>query len=236
MQNRNERPMCHRAEDLVTYLYGEATAEEARDFAGHMQQCDACRAEFNVFNQVHESIVTWRSEALGTMASPSPTRKDIPVVGAEIAQDKRRLPALAALRQFFSVSPFWLRGATAFAGLLLCALLIFAVSRMLRQPTTTGGDQAKYTAQQLREEVERQVALRMAQSNQTEGQTSPPEKVQPQVPQPQRTQVAADRVRLRTQPRTRLTREERVQLAADLGLIQGREDEMPFVLPDEPNQ
>jgi len=33
-----------------------------------------------------------------------------------------------------------------------------------------------------------------------------------------------------------LTREERVQLAADLGLIQGREEETPFVLPDEPNQ
>jgi anti-sigma factor RsiW len=227
--------MCHRAEDLVSYLYGEATAEEAHDFAGHLQQCDACRAEFRVFNQVHESIVTWRNEALGTIASPLPMQNDVRVTSAEIVQDTRRLPAVVALRQFFSVSPLWLRGATAFAGLVLCALLIFAVSRMWRQSTATGGDQGKYTAQQLREEVERQVAERMAQSNQTAGQTSPPEKMQPEVPYP-RTQVVTDRVRPRTQPRTRLTREERVQLAADLGLIQGHEDEMPFVLPDEPNQ
>jgi hypothetical protein len=33
-----------------------------------------------------------------------------------------------------------------------------------------------------------------------------------------------------------LTQEERVQLAADLGLISGREEELPFVLPEEPDQ
>ena len=68
MQNMNERPVCHRAEDLVTYLYGEATAEETRDFSAHMHQCDACRAEFSVFNQVHDSIVAWRNEAIGSVA------------------------------------------------------------------------------------------------------------------------------------------------------------------------
>src|SRR6478672_2903461 len=109
MQNGNERPICHRAEDLVTYLYGEATAEEARDFAGHMQQCDACRTEFNVFNQVHESIVTWRNEALGTIASTEAARDNARVVSSEVVQSGRRLPALAALREFFSVSPLWLR-------------------------------------------------------------------------------------------------------------------------------
>jgi len=235
MQNRNERPICHRAEDLVTYLYGEATAEEARDFAGHMQQCDACRAEFNVFNQVHDSIVSWRDEALGTIASPARS-DEVLFVTPEVVRPGRRLPALAALREFFSVSPLWLRGATAFSALLLCALMIFAVSRMWKHPSAIRGDQAKYTEQQLREEVEKQVADRLAKSNQTHTQTPTPEKVQTPVPQPQRTQVATDRVRPRSQPRTRLTREERVQLAADLGLIQGREDEMPFVLPDEPNQ
>ena len=69
MQNINERPVCHRAEDLVTYLYDEATAEEARDFSAHMHQCDACRAEFTVFHQVHDSIVTWRNEAIGASYS-----------------------------------------------------------------------------------------------------------------------------------------------------------------------
>ena len=120
MQNVNERPVCHRAEDLVTYLYGEANAEEAHDFSSHMRQCDACRAEFAVFNQVHDSIVTWRNEALGQIAT------ETAFVPERIVQHERKLSALAALREFFSVSPLWLRGATAFAGLLLVALLFFA--------------------------------------------------------------------------------------------------------------
>src|SRR6476619_5651927 len=148
MQNEIERPICQRAEDLVTYLYGEATIEEARDFSAHMQQCDACRTEFNVFNQVHESIVTWRNEALGPIASTEAARDNARVVSPEVVPSGRRLPAFAALREFFSVSSLWLRGATAFAGVLLCALLIFAAARLWRQPTSNGDNQAKYTEAQ----------------------------------------------------------------------------------------
>jgi type II secretory pathway component PulM len=240
MRNGNERPICHRAEDLVTYLYGEATAEEARDFTAHMQQCDACRAEFNVFDRVHESIVTWRNEALGSMASPgpAPVRQDTPFASAQIVQPARRLPALAAVREFFSVSPLWLRGATAFAGLLLCALLVFAVSRMWRQPAADRNNEAKYTEQQFQQAVEKQVAERVAKVTQTQANDNPTPQMMKDASgnSEQETQVATDRKRTRTQPRNRLTREERVQLAADLGLIPGREDETPFVLPDEPNQ
>ena len=235
MQNENERPICHRAEDLVTYLYGEASVEEARDFASHMRQCDACRAEFSLFNRVHDSIAAWRNEALGPIASPAAT-PEVSFVHPAIV--RRRLPALAALREFFAVSPLWLRGATAFAGLLLCALLVFAISRLLQKPTqvTLAGSEAKYTEQQLHQEVEKQVAERMAQSNQPQkGQNAAPEGVKDSLDNSPRSQVATSHGRTGT-PRNRLTRDERVQLAADLGLIQAREEEAPFVLPDEPNQ
>src|SRR5881227_3286474 len=101
MRTTNERPVCHRAEDLVTYLYGEASAADAQDFSAHMKQCDACRAEFGVFNQVHDSIVLWRSEALGT----SPVRVSRPVqetiAPSGFVQHAQRLSAVAALREFF---------------------------------------------------------------------------------------------------------------------------------------
>lgn len=238
---QNERPICHRAEDLVTYLYGEANAEEARDFANHMQQCDACRAEFNVFNGVHESIVAWRNEAIGPIESSAPARQ-VSFVTAEVVQHQRKLSALAALREFFTVSPVWLRGATAFAALLLCALLLFAVSRLWRQPTQNPnlGDQAKYTKQQLDQEVEKQLAARLA------AQANPPQKDQgpgivtgkqsSETSEPRTGSGASNPARVKTQPRNRLTRDERVQLAADLGLIQAREEEAPFVLPEQPNQ
>ncbi len=63
MRDMNERPVCHRAEDLVTYLYGEANEAEALDFRNHLRQCDSCHSEFTVFNQVHDSIEVWRNEA-----------------------------------------------------------------------------------------------------------------------------------------------------------------------------
>ena len=234
MQNINERPVCHRAEDLVTYLYGEATAEEAGDFSMHLQQCDACRAEFSVFHQVHDSIVTWRNEALGSAVQAPQVSANAVVSADRLVQHERKLSGLAALREFFSVSPLWLRGATAFAALLLCALVVFAISRAWQQPVMTAtGDEKKYTEEQFRQAVQKQVE-QIAKSNE--------EKRDPVVtpnnePQP-RPLVATRRTRPRTQPTNKMTREEREQLAAYLGLIPGREEELPFVLPEgeEPNQ
>ncbi len=235
MQNKNERPVCHRAEDLVTYLYGEATAEEARDFSAHMQQCDACRAEFTVFHQVHDSIVTWRNEAIGATLPVSAGATNPVVVMGAFVQPERKLSARAALREFFSVSPLWLRGATAFAGLLLCALIVFAVSRTWQQPVVTAGDDdKKYTEAQFQQAVREQVE-QIAKSGEDKREpviTPANVDVQPQ------TQFATRRSRPRTEPSNKLTREEREQLAADLGLIPRREEELPFVLPEgeEPNQ
>jgi hypothetical protein len=235
MQNDNERPICHRAEDLVTYLYGEASAEEARDFASHMRQCDACRAEFIVFNRVHDSIAAWRNEALGPIVAAA-AAPEVSFVHPAIV--RRKLPALAALREFFTVSPLWLRGATAFAGLLLCGLLVFAISRLSQKPAqvTAAGSDARYTEEQFQKAVDKQVADRLAQMNQTQKDPETArEHVRDSSNDSQRPQVATSHSRTGT-PRNRLTREERVQLAADLGLIQAREEEAPFVLPDEPNQ
>ena len=235
MQNINERPVCHRAEDLVTYLYDEATAEEARDFSAHMQQCDACRAEFTVFHQVHDSIVTWRNEAIGATLPVSAGATNPVVVMGAFVHPERKLSARAALREFFSVSPLWLRGATAFAGLLLCALIVFAVSRTWQQPVMTArDDDKKYTEAQFQEAVRKQVEQIAKSSEEKREQMITPtnDDVQPQ------TQFATRRSRPKTQPANKLTSEEREQLAADLGLIPRREEELPFVLPEgeEPNQ
>jgi anti-sigma factor RsiW len=236
MQNINERPVCHRAEDLVTYLYGESTAEEARDFSAHLAQCDACRAEFGVFNRVHDSIVEWRNEALGSFAVPTQAAAKS-ISASVLAPQKRKLSAWAALREFFTVSPLWLRGATAFAGLLVCALIVLAVSRTWNQqatPLASDGHEAKYSEQQLQQAVKKEAAAQIAKAN----EQKPDQSVTPKDEDKPQTQGVARRSRPKTQPANKLTYEERVQLAADLGLIPRREDEQPFMLPDgeEPNQ
>lgn len=237
MPDLNERPLCHRAEDLVTYLYGEAPESEARDFRAHLQQCDACRYEFAIFNRMHESIRIWRNEALGTSFNPAASFAEPAVDSTQFVRHERKLSALAALREFFSVSPLWLRGATAFAGLLLCALVIFAISRSLQRPAApvaTGvGDPKVFTRAEFDEALARELKVQADKLKQAA--QSPPKDAQ----LVQTTTPRNEDVRVRTPNKSRikgLTQQEREQLAADLRLIPGSDDEeLPFVISDQPN-
>lgn len=237
MQDKKQRPVCHRAEDLVTYLYGEASAADALDFRNHLTQCEACRSEFAVFNRVHDSIALWRNEALGASFNPASVGMQASVDSAQLVRHERKLSALAALREFFTVSPLWLRGATAFAGLLLCALVLFAVSRTWQRPASiakTSGEEKVFTKSDLDAEVARQVKIQTDKIQQRVAS----QQVNRPAPVPrtlQRSEVAG--VRAPSKPRVKgLTRQEREQLAADLRLVPGvDEEELPFVLPDQPN-
>ena len=239
MQDINQRPLCHRAEDLVSYLYGEANEADAADFRRHLQQCDACRSEFAVFNQVHESIVLWRNEALGASFNPAAVVSESTIDSREFARPGRKLSALAALREFFTVSPLWLRGATACAGLLLCTLVLFAISRAWQRPTIapvaqTNVEERVYTASDFKTAVEREVRIQTdrIQQQASSQQNNPPLNT----PRSQRSELAI--VHVLSKPRVKgLTREEREQLASDLRLVPGvEEEELPFELPEQPNQ
>ncbi len=240
MRTINERPVCHRSEDLVTYLYNEASAAEAQDFATHIETCEACRAEFAVFSQVHESILLWRNEALGSAFSPAPQAVQVLAEATtdsrQFVRHERKLPALAALREFFSVSPLWLRGATAFAALLLCVLAVLAISRLSQRPNQVANldSKLKYSQQDfdqaLQKGIDEQVAKLSRENSPMKGESTGTVKSKSAE---NRVQLAANSA----QPRARgLTRAEREQLAADLRLTPGRdEEELPFVFPDEPN-
>jgi anti-sigma factor RsiW len=249
MPNTNERPICHRAEDLVTYLYGEASEADAKDFSIHLQQCDACRGEFSVFEQVHESILVWRNEALGSAFSAELVPSESAVELAQFVRHERKLSAVAALREFFSVSPPWLRAASTFAALLLCGLCglaLLTISRSWNRPVQVAQAPSKiadpkneptYTQQDLDKAVQKRVEETarlngppaLSQISETTATKKP-------VVDGRRNQLAANQVQPKA-PRPRgLSRREREQLAKDLRLIPRDEDELPFVLSDEPNQ
>ena len=122
---------CERGEELVAYLYGEFAASEARSFAAHLEECAACRAEAAAFSSTRAAITAWRMEALGQAGSSGqensvPARAVAETAGAP-GFAPRRPSAWAALREFFALSPLWLRGAGALATLALCALATLAV-------------------------------------------------------------------------------------------------------------
>ena len=241
MMKNHERPICHRAEDLVAYLYNEASETDAQDFADHAEQCDACRSELAVFRQVHESILLWRNEALGTF-SPVSQAADLAraTSAVKLVQHERKLSALQALREFFSVSPLWLRGATAFAALLLCALALVVISRSSRRPAqVANNDEKVYTKTQFEAAVDKAVNAKLKESQ----ATAPPAsnvaiEVKPSKQQSiSRRELARNNSPSRAQRVRALTRAEREQLAADLLLIPGRDEaDLPFVFSEEPNQ
>jgi hypothetical protein len=194
MKEIDNSSVCERAGDLVSVLYGESTEREQRDFELHLKECEHCRAEFQSFAQVREEIGDWRDEALTGFVSS-------PVVAAP-----PRKSAIAALRQFFDLSPLWLKGAVAFAAIVFCALMVFAAMRL--QPTNeiprvaTGNPDLIYT----QEDLDRAVQAAVIKDE--------PERAA--VVKPKLTIVKAERVPTARRP---FSRAEREQLAAELRLI-----------------
>ena len=119
---------CDRAEDFVAYLYGEAPPAEARAFRRHLEACAVCREELAALGGVREGLGLWRAEALGSLPS-----LDIgaALAGAHAAHQpaERRRSAVAAFREFFSLSPLWLRAGALAAALVFCALAALTLAR-----------------------------------------------------------------------------------------------------------
>ncbi|HEX8136615.1 MAG TPA: zf-HC2 domain-containing protein [Pyrinomonadaceae bacterium] len=238
MKELSETNHCERAQDLVAYLYGEASEPQARSFEHHMAHCSACAAELEAFGHVRASVGAWRAEALGSLTSPALAGAFAPA--AQSASAAARKPsALAALREFFALSPLWLRGATAFAALTLCALAVFAAVKLLEEPrfvivekvVKQGPTQAEVDAM-----VKTRVQEQLAARSQREEEAS----VQPQqaaAPAPVRkpalitasmtgnSGVASRRANVQRRSRPSVSAQESEQIARDLQLIPTRDDD-----------
>jgi hypothetical protein len=202
MKEMDHFPTCERAEELVSVLYGEASERERREFEVHMQQCGNCRAEFAAFAQVRESVGEWRDEALAGFVS------------AHAAVPARK-SALAAWRQFFDLSPLWLKGAVGFAAVVFCVLAALAVVRLKPADgpvqVATGNPDAVYTKQDL----DRAVQEALAKQGREQPVVKPEPDIVVQSPTPRNPRVA------RAGTRRPFSKAERDQLAADLRLLSG---------------
>ncbi len=128
---KNNSETCGRAEELVAYLYGEASEREAVSFARHMEDCAACRDEAAAFKKVRAGVVEWRNHSLPSFAATPNIAHAFAAAESTRAQKRS---AFAAISEFFSLSPLWMRAATAAAAVLVCALLVFTATRMFSEP------------------------------------------------------------------------------------------------------
>src|SRR6267142_1680237 len=100
--------ICERADDLVAFLYGELSEIDARRFERHLHQCAACETEFATFGQIRESIVAWRDASLGVLRSSEVAESAVASPLVDRSRVQAKPSALAALREFFNLSPMWL--------------------------------------------------------------------------------------------------------------------------------
>ena len=125
MKERKHTPLCGQAEALVAYLYGEASADETKNFEQHMRDCASCRDELTAFGHVREAVGAWRVEAL--KGAPS-LAFDSAAAQLTTQTPAPKRSALAALREFFTLSPLWLSASSVAAIIVLCALAILAIA------------------------------------------------------------------------------------------------------------
>jgi putative zinc finger protein len=222
MKEITERPICHRADDMMAFLYGEASPVEAEDFANHVKLCASCRTEFSVFSQVRESVSQWRSEVLGAGWRAKPVTEPEPLPASVVHSSAQRRTALGALREFFEISPMWLRGAMAMASLVFCVLVALFFARMVKTP------ERLYTQQEVNTQINNRVEQLMRDQPRIASDASK-DVLQPgDALQAGTDLVPTVKVKHKSVPRSSrqfLSRAEREQLAADLGLEPGYEED-----------
>jgi anti-sigma factor RsiW len=153
---------CARAEDLVAYLYGEASQQEAKDFEMHIERCAACRKETAAFGDVRRAIGDWRQQALGALLSPASETNEVTAYASPREIVRPRRSAFAALREFFTLSPVWMRAATAAIALVFCALVVIAIAHFREQSKTVIAEKPKTTSvvPQQKQENKQEVAVK----------------------------------------------------------------------------
>lgn len=214
MKERIESASCERGNDLVSFLYQELEGLELRDFQQHLSGCSSCSKELASFQEIRSGVVAWRQESLGMNTLPARA----PFI------DFAKPSAIAAIRQFFALSPVWLKGAVAFASLLLFAVVISLAMKSGATPQAPVVLSDKvYSEAELRAKVEAGVQERLKELNAVKNKPAK-EANQPQlivVRQPTSKPKGVITAKTRRGP---LTKSEREQLAADLRLISPTED------------
>jgi len=223
MKDTLNNSSCDRTVDLISFLYGEA---DANDFKQHLQACGSCQNEFDSLGGVRESIALWKTEAF------SAPRVEIAAVPA------RRRSAAAALREFFALSPLWMKGAVGFAAVVFCvmAVLVYRSNRApLDSPVITTTNGPKYTEQQMKEALAkaledqaRTFAATTATRNEQEVKS---------VPAPiKNRQVTGTNRAAQWASHKPLSRAERQQLASDLRLLSPRQEDSLTLIGERINQ
>lgn len=117
--NNHNGLSCGYAEQMVSYLYGEADAREKSAFETHLKTCSNCADELANFGVVRRSVLDWRTADFSNLETPA---FDFPATEREkdstiVAISTEPRPWIADFRNLFSFNSSL---ATAAAILVVC--------------------------------------------------------------------------------------------------------------------
>ena len=227
--------ICRREDDLIGFLYGELNEIEAISYKRHLQECSACNTELAAFGAVRESVVAWRNESLGRIGLPTQLADS-----SSTAAARAKPSAVAALREFFNLSPLWMKGAVAFAAILFCVLAGLALARLRNKPPSpvvVTPVANTNSSQELNAQVEKRVQeelKRIKNSNEEFARSPVNARDSSQKTPGKRIANRSSEVAL-SPSRRPLSKTEREQLAADLRLVSANDSDLDL-LDDRINQ
>ncbi|MCU1264800.1 MAG: hypothetical protein JWM21_1118 [Acidobacteria bacterium] len=227
--------ICDRNDDLIAFLYHELDEKGARNFQRHLLECVRCERDLASFGEIRESILTWREASLGAASSiEAMNGRQSAFAEAVVARAPRHPSALAAIREFFSLSPMWMKGAAVFASLLfcLCAALAIVYVKGRDSVVVQSPSDKIYSRQELDTEVARALQIKTEESRNAQNDQAakaPVKAVDSALPKKRssgsRHLEPAGYAVTTKGLRKPLTRQERRELAADLGLLVSLDDE-----------
>jgi hypothetical protein len=232
MREEANVPGCGRENDLIAFLYDELEPVERMSFGRHVQECLSCSAETAEFTNIRESVVAWRNEALAGVTSPA----------VRPVRVKAGPNALTALREFFNLSPLWLKGAVVFASVLFCLFAVLAAAQFRDAQTPSVAENPnikKYSDQELKAIVDQHVQQELQRiKNSSETPQAPPVVAFDHGTHGKRTDHGNEFISARSPQKARrpLSKNESQQLAADLRLIEDPMDGQLDLLEDRINR
>jgi anti-sigma factor RsiW len=245
MKEKVSAPSCERANDLIAFLYGEGDGAEALSFKQHIWKCVECKSALAAFTRIRESLGLWRQECLGVVSS-SETVTTTAAPQALRSLEPRKPSALAAVREFFTLAPFWLKGAVVFVSALFCLFGVLAITRFRDTPAPPAAVAPGinvYTDQDLQAIIEKRAEeraeeLKASQNKNTSGVLDTAAGKEPKRKTVRGLAVGATDFVYHSTPKTRrpLTKSEREQLAADLRLISPKDEANLDLLGDRFNR
>jgi hypothetical protein len=104
MNNNHKNSGCGFAEELMSYLYDESSADEKAAFETHLQSCSICTDELRAFSGVHFSINDWKAKEFDVLETPV---IEIPYSNTSPGKEVSVVSSswLPVLRGLFSLSP-----------------------------------------------------------------------------------------------------------------------------------